>query len=49
MANWGRGVGWKDGQKDGCLEIHPCVQQNIGPLRQLPKKEEEEKEMGEGE
>ena len=33
-----KGGGWEDGQKDGCLEIHPCVLQDIGPLGPLPKK-----------
>ena len=27
-----------DGRKDGRLEIHPCVLQDIGPLGPLPKK-----------
>ena len=29
---------WTVGQKDGCLDI-PCVLQDIGPYRPLPKKE----------
>ena len=41
-----KGPGWptgggdvrKDGRKDGRLEIHPCVLQDIGPLGPLPKK-----------
>ena len=40
----GRTDGWTDGctdgQTDGHLEIHPCVLQDIGPLRPLPKKSE---------
>ena len=27
------------GRMDRCLEIHPCVLQDIGPLKPLPKKE----------
>ena len=27
----------------GCLEIHPCVLQDIGPLGRLPKKESSQK------
>ena len=34
---------WKDGRTDICLEIPPCVLQDIGPLGPLPKKEEEKK------
>ena len=30
--------GRTDGRKDGHLEIHPCVLQDIGPLGPLPKK-----------
>ena len=31
--------GLTEGRKDGCLEIHPCVLQDIDPLGLLPKKE----------
>ena len=30
--------GRTDGRTDGCLEIHPCVLQDLGPLGPLPKK-----------
>ena len=30
--------GKTDGRKDGCLEIPPCVLQDSGPFRPLPKK-----------
>ena len=33
--------GRKDGRKDGCMEIPPCVLQDIGPLGPLPKKDTE--------
>ena len=40
-----KGPGWPmggdvrtEGRTDGCLEIHPCVLQDIGPLGPLPKK-----------
>ena len=35
MANGGGDRG-TDGRTDGCLEIPPCVLQDIGPLRPLP-------------
>ena len=35
MANGG---GWKDGRMEGCLEIPPCVLQDIGPLGPLAKR-----------
>ena len=31
--------GRTDGRPDGCMEIHPCVLQDIGPLGLLPKNE----------
>ena len=31
--------GRTEGRKDGRLEIHPCVLQDIGPLGPLPKKD----------
>ena len=33
------GDGRTDGRKDGHMEIPPCVLQDIGPLRPLPKRE----------
>ena len=36
----GRTDGQTDGRTDGCLEIHPCVLQDIGPLGPLPKKDQ---------
>ena len=42
MANGGgdgQTGGWKDGRKDGQLEIPSCVLQDIGPLGPLPNKE----------
>ena len=33
-----------DGRMDGHKEIHPCVLQDIGPLRPLPKKEKKKEE-----
>ena len=42
MGIWGLesfGGGQKDGRKDGHMEIHPCVLQDIGPLGPLPKKD----------
>ena len=38
MAN--RGDRRTDIQKNGRLEIHPCVLQDIGPLGPLPKKDQ---------
>ena len=35
----------KDGRKDGHMEIHPCVLQDISPLGPLSKKETSEKMM----
>ena len=34
----GRTEGQNDGQKDGRMEIHPFVLQDIGPLGPLPKR-----------
>ena len=34
----GLGRGEMDGRTDRCMEIHPCVLQDIGPLGPLPKK-----------
>ena len=34
---------WTEGWKDGRMEIHPCVLQDIGPLGPLPKKEKKKK------
>ena len=32
------GGGRTDVWTDGCMDIHPCVLQDIGPLGPLPKK-----------
>ena len=43
MANGGG----TDGRTDGRMEIPPCVLQDIGPLRPLPKKDgKRERERG---
>ena len=39
MAKKGGTYGRTDGRKDGHLEIHPCVLQDIGSLGPLPKKD----------
>ena len=44
---WSLNVQWRgrrmdaltEGRKDGCLEIHPCVLRNIGPLEPLQRRE----------
>ena len=38
--------GRTEGRKDGRMEIHPCVLQDIGPLGPLPKKDQEYLQCG---
>ena len=38
LRSFGGGNVWTDGRTYGCLDINPCVLQDIGPLGPLPKK-----------